>query len=280
MIIFNIKNRDKYKNIQKIKEKILIEHIQKLKEKILKEKEDTVYQTITKSLNLNNNYNSVIPLKIYQTWHSKELPPIMNNCVNELKYINPEFEHYLYDEKECQDFIKNNFQEEVLNAYNKLIPQAFKSDLWRYCVLYINGGIYLDVKFRCVNGFKLISLTEKEYFVMDLDKFGVYNALICSKPKNLILLNAINKIVYNVENNFYGNRDLCVTGPHLLEQFFTTEEKNNLQLKMNVFSNLHSILFKNMCILQMYTKYREEQNIYKIHDLSYGELWKIKNIYL
>ena len=235
--------------------------------------------------NSNNNiikhtYNSIIPLKIYQTWHSKELPPIMNNCINELKYLNPEFEHYLYDDTECQEFIKQHFPECVINAYNKLIPQAFKSDLFRYCVLYINGGIYLDVKFRCVNGFKLIYLTENEYFVRDLDKFGVYNALICCKPGNIVLFNAINNIVYNVENNFYGYRDLCVTVPNLLSKFFTNEQKNNFKLEMKLDNNLHLIVCNNLCILEMYKKYREEQNIYKNNTCSYGELWNIKNIYL
>jgi mannosyltransferase OCH1-like enzyme len=250
----------------------------KLKDNNIKNKNN--FNPIIKKIKLKEKINSIIPLKIYQTWHSKELPPIMNNCINEIKFLNPEFEHYLFDDNECKEFIKNNFPESVLYAYNKLIPQAFKSDLWRYCVLYINGGIYLDVKFRCVNGFKLISLTEKEYFVKDLDKFGIYNALICCLPGNKILFNAINNIVYNVKHKFYGYRDLCVTGPHLLAKFFTTEQKINLEMQMNLLNNCHIITFNNIHILIMYKEYREEQNIYKINDLSYGELWKIRKIYL
>ena len=234
---------------------------------------------INNNITINDTYNSVIPLKIYQTWHSKDLPPIMSSCINELKYLNPEFEHIIYDYDDCRQFIQENYDERILNAYNKLIPQAFRSDLWRYCVLYKNGGIYLDVKFRCSKGFKLICLTEQEYFVRDLDKVGIYNALICCKPGNPIMLNCINNIVYNVETNYYGYRDLCVTGPHLLGKFFTQVQKNTLQIELNVINNLHIIKFNNRYILGMYNEYREEQNKYKKNELSYGQLWNLKKIY-
>ena len=83
--------------------------------------------------------------------------------------IHPMFEHNIFDENDCREFIKTNFDNFVLEAYDKLIPSSYKSDLWRYCVLYKNGGIYFDIKFMCVNNFNLIALTDKEYFVKDRD---------------------------------------------------------------------------------------------------------------
>ena len=35
---------------------------------------------------------------------------------------------------------------DVLNAYDSLIPGAYKADLFRYLVLYREGGVYLDCK--------------------------------------------------------------------------------------------------------------------------------------
>jgi mannosyltransferase OCH1-like enzyme len=140
--------------------------------------------------------NSTIPLNIFQTWKTKELPPKMQECVNNLKASNPEFTHYLYDNNDCYEFIKNNFDKDVLDAYDNLIPGAFKADLWRYCVLYKNGGVYLDIKYQPVNNFKLIDLTDKEYFVRDvtISGHGIYNAFMICKPGNKFLLKAINKI--------------------------------------------------------------------------------------
>jgi mannosyltransferase OCH1-like enzyme len=89
---------------------------------------------------------SVIPLDIYQTWTTKELSPKMKECVETLKRENPEFTHHLYDDDDCYKFIKDNFDKEVADSYDNIIPGAFKADLWRYCILYKKGGIYLDIK--------------------------------------------------------------------------------------------------------------------------------------
>jgi mannosyltransferase OCH1-like enzyme len=103
-----------------------------------------------------------MPLKIFQTWYTKDLPPKMKKVVENIKTNNPKFEHYLFDDNDCRVFIKEKFPEEVLDAYDRLIPGAYKADLWRYCVLYIHGGIYMDIKFKCVNGFKLIELKQSD----------------------------------------------------------------------------------------------------------------------
>ena len=99
-----------------------------------------------------------IPLNLFQTWHSMELPTHMNECVESLKQDNPEFKHQLFDDQACRELIRDKFPPDVLHAYNSLYPGAYKADLWRYCVLYVYGGIYLDIKLRCIPPFKLIKL--------------------------------------------------------------------------------------------------------------------------
>ena len=151
---------------------------------------------------LKQYYNSVIPLKIFQTWYTKNLPPKMKERVENLKAMHPRFEHYLYDDNDCREFIKNNFNSDVLNAYDGLIPGAYKADLWRYCVLYINGGIYMDIKLTCINGFRLIELTEHNHLVKDRPlPLAIYNALMVSQKGNPFLWRAIQRIVMNVKNN-------------------------------------------------------------------------------
>jgi mannosyltransferase OCH1-like enzyme len=142
------------------------------------------------------NFESLgVPLNIFQTWKTKDLPPKMKECVENLKKENTEFTHYLYDDNDCRNFIINNFDKNIIKAYDSLIPGAYKADLWRYCVLYKLGGIYLDIKYYCVNGFKLKTLTDKEYFIRDIEASGsgIYNAFMICKPGNKKLLNCINK---------------------------------------------------------------------------------------
>jgi mannosyltransferase OCH1-like enzyme len=220
-----------------------------------------------------------IPLHIYQTWRTKSLPPKMQECVDTLKQLNPEFQYHLFDDNDCADFIKNNFDEDVYDAFNTLIPGAYKADLWRYCILYKKGGIYLDIKFCNVNGFKFIDLVDKEYYVRDLDRSGggVYNALLISKPGNKKLLKCIKQIVENVNNEFYGRSSLEPTGPLLLKKMFTEYELNNLELSVVGNGNNGSIIYKNNAILKTYEEYRAEQQ--KTNNTRYHSLWQSHNIY-
>jgi mannosyltransferase OCH1-like enzyme len=234
---------------------------------------------------LKEKYNSIIPKNTFTCWHTKDLPPKMLENYNKMKEENPEFNHYLFDEDDCRKFISENFDETILNAYNSLIPCAYKSDLWRYCVLYKYGGIYFDIKYRTVNGFKLLALTEKEYFVRDAPTSfnGVYNALIVTLPRNEIMLNCINKIVSNVNNKYYGNNCLEPTGPVLLGSFFSQQQKNELELYLevckipNVIDTFY-ICYGNNIILGRYKGYYDEQKIYK-KTQRYCDLWERRNIY-
>jgi mannosyltransferase OCH1-like enzyme len=235
---------------------------------------------------LKENYNSIIPLKIYQTWHTKNLPKHMNDTVELLKNTNPEFEHFLFDDNDCRNFIKNNFNEKVLHTFNKLKPGAYKADLWRYCVLYINGGVYLDIKFKCVNGFKLIALTEKERFPTDVrigaypteHNKGVYNGFMMSLPRNKKLLNAIQQIVLNVSLKYYGKSPLDITGPIMLGKLFPYEYKKNSKVRRYSGNQGNGVSLCGVIILDEYQEYRSEQNNVQGNS-HYWQAWDNKDIF-
>lgn len=224
----------------------------------------------------------VIPLNIFQTWHTLDLPINMKNAVNKLKTQNPEFTHYLYDDNMCREFIKTNFENDVLYAYDKLKPGAYKADLWRYCVLYVYGGIYLDIKYTCINNFKFIQLIDREYWVrdrnVDTGYHGIYQALLICLPNNEILKNSIYKIIDNVKNNFYGGTGgkLMVSGPLLMKNFFS--QKAILTFELNYNNTGTYINYNNEHILQEFGNYRKEQSEHNI-TLHYEKMWKDNNIY-
>lgn len=225
-------------------------------------------------------YHSVIPLNIFQTWHTKSLPPLMLQATNSIQMSNPKFKYCLYDDDDCREFIKYNFDSDVLYAYDSLIPGAYKADLWRYCILYKEGGIYVDIKYAPVNGFKFINLTEAEHWVLDADGYGIYNAFIVSKPGNPILLAAIRQIVENVKNKFYGANCLEPTGPQLLSKYFNESQKNSFDMKHDFINNVNNrfVYFNGYVILKSYNGYLHEHNHNKKVDY-YGHLWTIRRIY-
>lgn len=54
------------------------------------------------------------------------------------------WEYRFYNDDDARNFLQTHFPIEVLEAFDILIPGAFKADLFRYCVLFIHGGIYAD----------------------------------------------------------------------------------------------------------------------------------------
>uniref|UniRef100_A0A6C0HCH7 Glycosyltransferase n=1 Tax=viral metagenome TaxID=1070528 RepID=A0A6C0HCH7_9ZZZZ len=233
---------------------------------------------------------NVIPNVIYQTWHTKDLPPNMQKCVDKLKREHPDYEYHLYDDTDCRNFIKDNFDSSILHAFDTLIPGAYKADLWRYCILYKKGGIYLDIKYQCENGFSFRQLEKnKEYFVLDRPGFwkqkkhGIYNAFMVCKPGNKTLLNCIYKISENVYRRFYDFNQLYPTGPGLLGELYFHKLDPISQLKDFVMNYKYTdkndlILYNTNIILKNYDEYRKEQNVNQTNK-HYHTLWHERNIY-
>ena len=80
-----------------------------------------------------------IPKYLFQTYNNiNKIPPKVFQNIE--KYA-PDYKHFIYDDTACKIFLKKYFVPEVLKKFNKLKLGAHKADLWRYCVLYIYGGI-------------------------------------------------------------------------------------------------------------------------------------------
>ena len=231
------------------------------------------------SMNITPWVPGAYPIPFFQTWCSSSssvtpstlddndiwsglknagLPPKMYECVHGnlvLNNVGVDCIHYLFDDHECRAFIAREYPDDVLYAYDHLIPTAFKADLWRYCVLYKYGGVYLDIKLKFLflsdsSGVSLRAIVERwiggggsggggggggGLFVLERDavglwpsgRFGIHNAFIITTPKNPILLECIYRIVsaskiggeWGVTDvNVVGwmTRPLFVTGPGLL----------------------------------------------------------------
>ena len=228
----------------------------------------------------------VIPLHIYQTWHTKKLPERMQEWVDKLQRMNPEFTHHLYDDADCEQFIRKHYGEDVAKAYTTLVPEAYKADLWRYCVLHQNGGIYLDVKFCTIGSVRLSELVDKEYFVRDTEVStgGVANGFMVCRPGNPKLWNCIQRIVENVKNRFYGDNPLEPTGPLCLKREFTEDElsemRREMELKVSgdgVNKNLE-IVWNGRPILEAYKGYYHSDNRNDSQNY-YANKWKNRTMY-
>jgi mannosyltransferase OCH1-like enzyme len=246
----------------------------------IKHKPKTKKNKIKKKIVYDNPTTQVIPLHIYQVWHSfNEIPPSVTKSIQLIKDQNPEFEHHFYDEQMCRDFIKENFSSKILDGYDKVVPYALKADLWRYCILYKKGGIYLDSKYYGINHFKFIHLVDKEYFCKDIEHslHGIYNAILICKPNNPILLKSINQFIKNIDQNYYGPTKLCI-GPLMMKSFFTPQQINSVELTHEYVNHTNRfICYKGYRILKYNEDYAKDKLVKKRHWSSY---WKTKSMYI
>ena len=230
-----------------------------------------------------------IPRNVYMVWHSSIIPPKMKENLDKSIKNNKEFDFIIYNNDKCREFIKDNFESAVLDAYDRLNPMAYKADLWRCCILYKYGGIYLDIKFMPVDGFKFIDIVDKERFMLERETtksywkdgtYGICNSLIIAKAGNEILKDCIENIVDNVNNNYYGFNDLYPTGPGLLGQIYFEHKKkfDDVDLFFTGFINdKYTIQLNNSIILQSYPEYQKER--LSGGQKTYGVLYQEKNIY-
>lgn len=221
----------------------------------------------------------IIPLNLFQTYHTLDVPSFMKQNIERLKTQNPEFTYRLFDDKMCRDFIKSHFTNDVVIAFDALKPGAYKADLWRYCVLYIHGGIYMDIKFKCANNFKLVDLLDKEYYVKDRynrGRYGIYQAFMVNVAKNPILWECIQQIVRNMKVKFYGDNPLCITGPHLLCKYFTQGEISRMDLYNG--DEGDCVYIRGYKIIDIYPNYRKEQRATQ-NTQYYSKMWHANDVY-
>jgi len=168
-----------------------------------------------------------IPKNIFQIYHDKEL--VKDVVKKEIKNLNPEYNYKLYDFDEGIEFVKENFERElsdkIILYIQNLHKYAHKSDLLRYCLLYIYGGVYLDVDLKQKLPLDdIINMTNNADFIMSFGLGGnipkmnkeefnennnlyqplIMNAMLFSIPKNPILLDLIKKIVTLPFKNRHG----------------------------------------------------------------------------
>jgi mannosyltransferase OCH1-like enzyme len=178
---------------------------------------------------------SLIPKKIYQSWKSKDLPEKMAQIVQKTKEMNPEYDYELWDDKDCRQFLLDNFGQNYANAFDILIPGAFKCDFWRYAILYINGGVYMDmdmvpeVPFREMLGKddQFVSIADLEssgFLKMIVNLPGIFQSFIACRPGHPIMKKSLELAFASiVMRRTDPATSLSITGPTIVAVAFNLE---------------------------------------------------------
>jgi mannosyltransferase OCH1-like enzyme len=105
------------------------------------------YRRYNKKFMKRKPYSQNIEKNIFQTWRTKDIPQEFKYITEYLKLQNPEYNYYLYDDDDIDNFIKTYYPK-YWTSYKMLAPEygAARADFFRYMVIYHYGGVYLDIK--------------------------------------------------------------------------------------------------------------------------------------
>ena len=220
----------------------------------------------------------MIPKFIHYCWFGPNPKSQLTiDCIASWKHFCPGFEIIEWNEVNSKAY-SNKFYKDSLRKKK----YAFVADYIRTKVLFEHGGIYMDIKLNCINGFKLIELTETEHYVLDREPpLSIHNALLVSKPGNPFFWKAICRIVMNVHIKFYGRSALDPTGPKLLGNIIL-RNKLNLNIDLNHYKGGGYLIYKNHFVISTdYPEYNTERtNTYnKINLKRYDKMWSERKIY-
>ena len=177
-----------------------------------------------------------IPRNFFQTYKSSLFDIKHSTQMKEFRVKHPTFNFYFYNDDDMDQFMNQFWRNHpIYNIYKGTKFGASKADIWRYCILFTLGGIYLDIDSQILfdmesideNWNELISFEEnvmagfswhydwpcREFF--QKHNF-VENSLVCPnnivlqwlmifRPSHPILLRTINLIVEN--SQYYLNKE-------------------------------------------------------------------------
>ena len=162
-----------------------------------------------------------IPRIVYQSWISRTMAPNMKDNLNKWRSMNRKsYEFIFFDDNEQRDWMKENCTE-YWSAWNAIQLPAARADLFRYCILYVNGGVWSDVDIvplHPLNDF-INHDSPAELIVvhdggMPGDEF-LYNAFLAAVPRHPVLKRAMD-IVKEHHKLRFEEGAVMVTGPHVL----------------------------------------------------------------
>jgi mannosyltransferase OCH1-like enzyme len=140
-------------------------------------------------------------------------PTGIKDAIRTFKSMNPKYILKIYSLKDCLQFITTNYGERMLKCFNLIKPYAYKSDFFRYLVLYKLGGWYSDIRQVALMSFD--TLDKEFYCALDTppNQACMYNAIIGCVPRHPIIKKSIDMCVFNIEHLHYGRDCLYITGP-------------------------------------------------------------------
>jgi len=159
------------------------------------------------SINVCPNFDKVIHIV------HKNIDDKLLNVKREWEILNPEYKVELYDDTKCIQLLQHHYGKKMSDIFEFIKDGPIKCDFFRVCLLYINGGVYVDADIK-----PLVPLNEYLQEDIDLmtcisynytDKLNTFNynpQIIACKKYSSDLFNIIDKYtkLYDLHKDQYS----------------------------------------------------------------------------
>jgi len=228
-----------------------------------------------------------IPRVICQTLNQRVTTCMHFKTILNIQMLNPEYVYEFFNARDRKRFIVEHFDNDVLDTYDGLVSGAFKADLFRYCWLYIKGGIYMDCKMiQRIPWRDMIEPEDSFYLCQDRIPNAYQNCVIAACSKQPDLLKCISECVKRFQakiNHRVSFGSLYHTGPylfhHCMQQHSTKAAfrgsfRDLSYDKTGIFCKKTDVLLFNVWFKDYYKNYE------KIHGKQmWSREWADGNIY-
>lgn len=241
-----------------------------------------------------------IPAILLQSFNHSVLHEDYYTVISHTLRLNPHYEYRFHDMLSAQKLLRDNFEPRVLQAYDDLLPGAYRCDLWRLCALYVYGGVYMDLKLSPYVSFD--EMIEKDTDILFcVERFGIeypqesiFNGFICSTPKHPLILAYIEEVVNRVESRGYYQNEWSITGPRVFASVAIKELECRWPMKTETYEKFGKV---QVATCQWYGKqsvFIGETQAIKLRlsstgnkerfsqisgDPSYNKMWKDRKVY-
>ncbi len=250
------------------------------------------------------NDDGTIPKLIYRTspFRFDEIPQIILDSYKKDLEISEGYSMFYFDDFDCQCFIEENYGMDYLSLYNKLIPTAFKADLFRYLLLYKYGGVWMDFSMSLNTPLNKIISNFKQIYVRDrihqipgnfLNKVAIYQGFLCTIKGTDVLRVTIERCLKNIKDKNLTTSCLSVTGTILLGMVYrdlgidgTASSQTikigyiNKDIYVYAYEYEHdNVILDNLTPIIKIKHPDHYSLIYKNRD-HYGELWNQQKVFI
>ena len=234
-----------------------------------------------------------IPNHVYQTWITPVLPLLLALEVTRFRKLNHDYSFSFFDDRQMAGYMDSHYAgHPILKVFKDVRMPVVRADIWRYCILFREGGIYCDIKSTLKIPLREIVHDDfSELISFEWNKWegllypgpyadpGIFlpappdsirskldhpdntilNWLICFEKGSPILEEVINLIVRHAE--FYRNKrfeNMSMAGNHFTGVIALTEAVWMWMQKTGKCPKQYGVHFSG-------------QGIWKLHGMVYGE---------